>query len=757
MNSLRRGVSQELVMHYRNFVRLAPLFLISLATSVVAQAPDPASVVSRDTRPSIGLVLSGGGARGGAHVGVLRALEELGVPVDVIAGTSIGAIIGGFYASGMSADEIESVIGTIDWDAAFIEDAPRDLIAFRRKRDHDLFLVDEKPGLNDGELELPLGVVQGQVIDLILTEQTLPVAHIDNFDQLPIPFRAIATDITSGESVILSSGNLAAAIRASMSVPAVISPIEIDGRLLVDGGVSMNLPIEVAQQMGADVVIAVDVGSPMLARDELTSVLSITEQLTNLLMKRGVDEQLRNMREDDLLIVPEFEEHLNSAGFSQMGETIAIGYAAAMAHMQTLAAYAVDEADYVAYQASVAGPEQPIAPTIDFLRLRNNSSISDAIIERHLRGIAIGQPLDVAAVEDAVNRVYGMELYQNVRYILVTQGEQTGLEFQLDERSWGPNYVQMGLQFSAAGDENVMFGLSASYLSTQINEHNGEWRATATLGDEPALRTTFHQPFGREGQYFFQPSFRLESEIYNVFENSQRVAELQLREAALEFAVGRELATWGEIRAGVRSSSGSFNFEVGDPTLVPSEDYDEGEIFARFSVDTLDDRAFPRSGGIAALEWRGSRPEQLGADVDFDQVSLSGSYAKSWDRYTLLTRLRYDATTSGTAPVNGLYRLGGFLDLSGLNQNELSGQNAARVGAILYRRINNLAFLPAFAGVSLEVGNVWEHRSEMSAGSSLVGGSIWVGVETPVGPIYAGYGRAESNGGAVYVFLGQPF
>jgi NTE family protein len=631
------------------------------------------------------------------------------------------------------------------------------LKSFRRKRDDDLFLVDQKPGLNDGRFELPLGVVQGQVIDLILTAQTLPVAHIENFDELSIPFRAIATDITTGDAVVLGAGSLAAAIRASMSVPAVIAPIEIDGQLLVDGGVAMNLPIEVARQMGADVIIAVDVSAPMLTREELTSVLSVTEQLSNILMRRGVEEQLKNMSPDDLLIVPEFDGEFGSASFGRMAETVIVGYDATMKHGQALQAHAVTTADPLARQSLVAGPPRSDPPTIDFLRLTNNSNISDAVIERHLRGVEIGQPMDLAVVEEAVRKIYGMELYQNVRYEVITDGEQTGLEFRLDERGWGPNYLQAGLELSASGDEDVLFGLSASYLRTRINELNGEWRATVAIGDEPALLANLHQPYGREGMFFVAPSFSLESEVVNVFENGDRLAQLQLRETGLEVAAGRELDIWGEIRAGIRRSTGEIKLEVGDPGFVPADDFDHGEFFARFAIDTLDDLSFPRSGTIASLEWRGSRPDALGADVEFDQVSFAAAYAKTWDRYTLFSRFRYDVTSDGIAPVNSLYRLGGFLDLSGLNQNELSGQNAARVGAVFYRRINDLAFLPAFAGVSLEFGNVWNNRSDIGARDSILGGSIWVGVETPVGPIYVAYGRAEGDASAFYVFLGQPF
>jgi NTE family protein len=730
--------------------RLALICGLVVAVDAFAQ-PSLADSDPDSADPVIGLVLSGGGARGGAHVGVLRALEELGVPIDVIAGTSIGAIIGGFYASGLSVDEIEDLVNTIDWDAAFLEDTPRQLRSFRRKRDDDLFLVDQRPGLNNGEFELPLGVVQGQVIDLILTEQTLHVAQVENFDELSIPFRAVAADIATGDTVVLDSGNLATALRASMSVPAVIAPMDIDGRLLVDGGVVMNLPVQVAEEMGADVVIAVDISAPMLSREELTSVLSITGQLTNILTRRGTVEQIDRLGEDDVLITPEFGDEFSSAGFNLMGETVTVGYEATMAHADELGAFA--SVHSVANRAT-ARLEPPV---IDFIRLQNNSGISDVLIERHLRAIELGQPLDVDVVEEAIGRIYGSQIYQNVRYSVVSDRDRTGLELRLDERAWGPNYLQLGLDFSASGDENATFGLSTSYLRQRINPMNGEWRAIATIGDEPALFSDWYQPFGRDGRYFFAPALRVDSDVVNVFDTGNRIAELRIREASVEVAAGRNIGTWGELRAGVRRSTGSVELELGDPALVPEEDFEEGELFARFSVDTLDNLPFPREGAIGFVEWRGSRPSDLGAQADFDQVSLSAAYAKTWDRYTLLTRFRYDATVDGVAPVNSLARLGGFLDMSGYNRNELTGQNAARGGTVFYRQINNLTILPAYAGVSLEYGNVWDNRRDISARDSILGGSIWVGVDTPIGPVYAGYGRSEDDVGAFYLFLGRIF
>ena len=248
---MRRRLRQRLL--------LPCAFALACSMTVAGSAQEQVPVGVTAERPKIGLVLSGGGARGGAHIGVLKALEELRVPVDYVAGTSIGAAVGGFYVSGMNVADLKQLVESLEWETAFLNVTPRQLKSFRRKRDDDSFLVNQKPGLNDGEFELPIGLVQGQVIDMIISRETLRASQVDNFDQLAIPFRAVAGDIVTGEAVVLSSGSLARAIRASMSIPAALSPIEIDGRLLVDGGIAMNLPVDVARDMGADVVIAVDI------------------------------------------------------------------------------------------------------------------------------------------------------------------------------------------------------------------------------------------------------------------------------------------------------------------------------------------------------------------------------------------------------------------------------------------------------------------------------------------------------------------
>ena len=746
-----------MAVQHRNPIQIFCMLMLLLSTAVRGQPVEQASQAPLGERPRIGVVLSGGAARGGAHIGVLKALEELRVPIDYITGTSIGAAIGGFYASGMNIQELEEFVAGVDWDAAFLNATPRQLHSFRRKRDDDLFLVQQKPGFNDGEIDLPVGLVQGQVIDLIMSRVTLPVASIDDFDELAIPFRAVATDLIEGEAIILSSGDLGRSLRASMTVPAALAPVEINGRMLVDGGITMNLPVEIAKNMGANRIIAVDISDGLKTREELQSVVDVTTQLTNILIRSGTEQQLALLSASDILLTPEFTDEFSSVSFVRMSEAIQPGYDAVMAEREQFAALALEPAAYQAYRSSLVDPRSQQPPNVDFIRLDNDSIIANSIIENRLSDIVVGEPLDVDVLERAINRVYGLELYQNVRYAVIEEDGQTGLNIELDKRGWGPNYLQLGVEFSSQSDEDALFGLAASYLRTEINDLGGEWRASIVLGDEPGFLADFHQPLGHNAMFFAAPSLKFESTLLSVFDADTVPSKVSLRETTLEIATGRELASWGEIRVGLRGGFGEAKLRVGDPVFVPNEDFRRGEFFTRFSVDTFDDMGFPRSGVLASAEWRGSRENALSADEDFDQVLVNAAYAKTWGRYTLLSTLRYDATTSGQAPTNRLFRLGGFFDLAGLNPGQLSGQHVARLGASYYRQIGDLALFPAFAGVSVQVGNAWERRDDIGLSNAKYGGSLWAGVDTPIGPIYVGYGLAEGGDSAFYVFLGRIF
>jgi NTE family protein len=590
-----------------------------------------------------------------------------------------------------------------------------------------------------------------------MSRVTLPVTGVRDFDDLSIPFRAIAGDLETGEAVVLDSGQLGQAIRASMTVPAALAPIEIDGRLLVDGGIAMNLPVEVMQRMGADIIIAVDISDNLSTRDELRSVVDVTAQLTSILTLQGTVLQRALLSDSDVLLTPEFSAEQSSLDFGGITETIGTGYEVAMGARAVLEQFALSEADYHAYSRRHTESAEEALPTIDFIRIVNNSRIVDSIIRARLKDIEIGVPLDVDALEVSLNRLYGLELYQNVRYDVVEEGDQTGLELDLIERAWGPNYLQLGLRYTSASDQDANFGLAVSYLRTAINDLGGEVRATIFLGDEPALLTDLYQPLGAKALYFVAPSLNIDSSQLNLFDNGRLVSEVRLREATLEIGLGRELMDWGEVRAGVRTGYGDTKLHVGDPSFSPFVDFRSGELFARFSVDTFDNISFPRSGMLSTVEWLGSGRGLLAADDRFDQLLFDVAIARTWGRHTMLSSVRYDTTISGTSPLYRISRAGGLFDISGLNSGQLSGQHVARLGAAYYRRIGDLALFPAFAGVSVEVGNAWQSRDEISLKRSIVGGSLWAGVDTPIGPIYLAYGVSEGGHDAFYVFMGRVF
>jgi NTE family protein len=362
------------------------------------------SVQADPARPRIGLVLSGGGARGAAHIGVLKVLEENHVPVDAIAGTSMGAVVGGLYASGLSAADIERVMTSVDWQDAFRDSPPRSSLNFRRKLEDQNFLVKFPLGLTGGEFRLPRGLVQGQKLTQVLRGLTLPVAQIQDFDDLAIPFRAIATDIVTGDRVILERGDLTTAMRASLSAPGVFSPVDADGRMLVDGGLSSNLPVDVAREMGVDILIVVDCGFPLLERGKLNSVATVSNQMLAILIRHNTAQQRKTLKDSDVLIDPALGD-FSSLDFSQHARAMRLGEEAARGQTQRLSALSVPPEEFQRIVDARAATRSGL-PQIDFLRVEPGSERYASAIEA-LFSDQIGKPVNVKKLERRVGELYG--------------------------------------------------------------------------------------------------------------------------------------------------------------------------------------------------------------------------------------------------------------------------------------------------------------------------------------------------------------
>ena len=729
------------------------LWLFS-ACDANAAPPDEQNAVAGE-RPRIGLVLGGGGARGAAHIGVLKELERQRIPIDVITGTSMGAIVGGLYASGMSATELESLVGSLDWASALSDKPKREDLSFRRKQDDAEFPIDFELGVRGTDLVLPKGVIQGQKLDTLLRELTLRTSHIRDFDDLPIPFRAIASDIGRGEAYVMGNGDLARAIRASMSVPGVFAPMRIDNRLLVDGGVIGNLPIDVIQQLGVDVIIAVDVEFPLYGEDELGSVVTISEQMLTILIRKETLRQIDRLGERDVLIRPELGTYA-STNFGEILETIGPGEEATRVKSASLEGLALDQAAYAEYHARRTAPMKTES-TLSFVRVLHEGRLSPAVLESRL-SVKAGDPIDATVLAKNANRLYGLQLYEHVGYRLLEENGGTGVEYRATTKSWGPNFLQFGVALEDDFEGSTGFNLSARMTRAGLNRLGAEWRTDLTLGTDPELFTEFYQPLSFDSRWFVAPRIDMAQSNLNVFSADETIARLRVSEAEAGFDFGRELGTFGEFRLGAYRGLGEARVKVGDPSL-PNIDFDTGGAFARLRFDTLDNAQFPRSGVRTDLRWTLSRPG-FGADSNFDTIETEAAATWSRGKSTLQLGLVYATTIAGDNNVQDYFPLGGFLRMSGLERGEISGPHAGLARLVYYRRIGEttggIFETPVYVGISAEAGNTWQARSDISFDSMMVNGSIFTGIDTFIGPVYLAAGFAEQGQTNVYLFIGQP-
>lgn len=703
-------------------------------------------------RPKVGLALSGGGARGGAHIGVIRELERQRIPIDYIAGTSMGAIIGALYASGYTTDEMEDVLKETDWDNIFDDSPPRKHTTIRDKFDERIFQLDTDIGIKDGKLSLPSGLVQGQKFQLLLDRLFLPVSEIDDFSELPIPFRAVATNIEDGTEAVLSTGELSKAVRASISVPAAFATVEIDGRILVDGGSANNLPINVVREMGADVVIAVDIGSPFQKAEDLNSAVSIAAQLTALLVRRTTREQIATLADTDTLITPDLGD-FSSTNFKDSYTIIPEGAEATQEQASSLEKIALSEKDYVAHIALRTKIEFD-KPTIAFIKVNNDTNLSDDYILDRISQ-RVGEPLDLEKLEEEISVVYGLEIFQTVDYKIVEENGETGLVIQAKAKPWGPNYLQLGLSFSSNVESSDELGLSIGYSIRPYNSWNAELRGVISLGNEPGLYGEFHQPLGTNSPYFFNGLISYVNRRFNIFDGQTKVSQVRSKEIRLNAAFGRQSSHSNDIRLGLNRFYSDNEVEIGVPDETISN-VNGSEVFLRYQLDKIDSLFFPRTGIAGVVEWIESQPS-LGADEEYEQALFDIISAHSHGESTLNLGARYFTTYEGEVSIQSRFRLGGLFELPGYGTNELSGQHLYLLRTAYRRPFWNLFGTSPEIGLTLQYGQVFEDEDDISLSDGITAAGLWLGWDTQFGPVFVGAGNADSDETSVYIIVGTFF
>ena len=729
------------------------VILLTVSSSVAGSAMVQASELCKPTvtdRPRIGLVHGGGGARGIAHIGVIRVLEQLRIPIDYVAGTSMGSIVGGMFATGMTSNEMEETIRKLNWSDIFADNTVRTERPYRRKRDDDLALFGPKFGVGAKSSLLPRGAISGQKIQFFFQTVTSERVQTKNFDELPIPFRAIAADIVTGKQVVISQGDLATAMRASMSIPGLFSPIDFAGHLLVDGGIVNNLPVNVVQGMGADILIAVDVGTPLSTREELNDFVSITSQLTGIMVVNNTEHQISLLTPKDILIVPNLGGGISSVDFSKVDQSIPLGYQAADALRDRLAPLGISEEEYAQYRARiaacVAGP-----PVIQFVHLNNQSRFSDGVLFDRLH-IDIGKPLDEERLEKDIQQIYALGFLDRATYEIVEDNGELGLLITVKQDQRGTSFIETGVDFTGVSDSSTI-DLRLAFLKTDIDDRGSEFRGMVQLGQNQGILAELYKPIDDSLKWIFVPKAFAERRSLTEFNNEgDKLGQVDIEQYGVSTSMGREFWRHAALFVGVRRYAGSTRVRVGDPT-VPKGPFDGGEWFVNGTWDRIDNRYFPSLGTYANFEYLWSRAE-LGADTEFEQFAGSIFTAKTWGLHTFLLGGRLGLTRDGDAPVQNVYRAGGIFRLSGFEPDELSGQNFGMVLLGYRYKLFATGWLPPYVGTTLEYGNTVANADDI-LDKGLVNASLYMGFNSPLGPLYIGYGFAQGGHRAYFLRIGN--
>ena len=745
---LRRITSTRTAISFAICIALCPAVPSARADEIETRQAD---------RPKLVLVLSGGGARGLAHVGVLKVLEELHVVPDMVVGTSMGAVVGGLYCAGWTPEELEVLVDTVDWPSLFTDRVDRRRRSFRRKQDDRPIMIQGRLHFNGLKPYLSSGIIRAEKLDLILNSlETLSVTASD-FDRLPIPFRAVAADIATGEAVVLDSGSLAVAIRASMSVPGAFPTVTVNGRELVDGGVAANLPVGIARDLGADAIIAVDISSPLLAEgEELGSFLEIYNHLNSLLTASNVDRDLARLRERDILVKPELGD-ISFVDFDRAQEAVELGEAGARAQASELGRFAADDqrwADFMGHPK--ADLDQPIR--IDSIRIDNTSRIDDRVV-REAFSIEAPGTLEVTTLANELLELYNSRYFGSIGFHIEPRDGANELVIDTPPPPHGRGSVQFGIGIIDDFEGGSGYRLLARHQLLPVNRRGAEWQTLIQVGTTSLLATEFYQPLDPAMKWFLVPSVTFRRETFELWQDGQPTAEYLVNTSRAGLAGGRVLGNWGELRLDAYTAKLRATPRIGDP-VFEAENEQRGGLDVGLRVDTLDEVVFSRSGTEAHARYSVSSGA-LGADSDFERIWGSVSHAVSFGEITLNPHLEYGENLEPASSVPDLFPLGGIGRLSGLGTNELLGERVVLARLLAYHRLWHMTFaslrIQFYGGLSLETGNVYDEGQAMTWDSLLAGGGIFLGANTPIGPAYLGYGWTESGRDRVYFAIGDRF
>jgi NTE family protein len=702
-------------------------------------------------RPKVALVLGGGGAKGAAHVGVIKVLEEMRIPVDCIAGTSMGALVGGAYATGMSAAELEKLVTGVRWQDTFTGVAREERPVNRKKYDF-LFTIGLEIGISD-KVRTAGGLVPSQQIEEILRRIAARSSGVGDFSSLPIPYRAVATDILKGEVAVLERGDLGAAMRASMAVPGAFAPVTIGDKVLVDGMLVRNLPVDVGRKLCGDVVIAVSLASPPPKAEDMSNVLAVIGQAINLGTDLNERAQLATLGNNDIAVIVPMGT-MGAGDFQRVPEAIPLGEQTARALAPQLKRLSLSPEAYAAWRAGL-GTATVATGEIGEVVVTGTRVVNPAVIEAQIRSRP-GEPYDPAKASDDANRIYGRGDYERVDYRFGEPPRR--LQYHATEKSWGPNYLMFDLSLLSDFQGDSTFSLRADYQRRWLNSLGGEWRTSVQIGRPLGLVTELYQPIDAAQRFFVAPSAYYYRNLSKLYSGEDSVAEYKLSRYGVTLDAGAALDTWGEARLGIDIGSLDATREVGTLNFPDVKGVDRGAFTGRFVYDSLNQAYFPTRGSYGLASAYVSS-KSLGADDAYQRLSVYWQTVFSWHRSVVSASLEGGTPTGSTLPNYDLFSAGGPFRLSGLSVGQLRGQEYA-IGVVNFRHriaeITEALGSSVYAGATLEAGNVYKRPGGSEARGPVYAGSLYLGVDTRIGPAYLALGAADTGQYAIYLFIGSP-
>jgi NTE family protein len=714
------------------------LFFVSAFASFSQDTPE------KKKRPRIGLVLEGGGALGFAHIGVLQWLEDHHIPVDFVAGTSMGGLVGGLYASGESPEEINNLVQrSIDWDDVLSGESSYANLSFRRKEDVEVYNNRIEVGLKGG-ITLPGGLNLGHNVTLVLDRATLPYSDLESFDDLPIPFRCVAVDLTAGKEKVFDHGALSRALRATMSIPGVFAPAVIDGHSYSDGGVLNNLPVDVAKSMGADIVIAVYLDTGPEALKPL-SLFGVAGRNVEIVIKAN---ELRSMKAADILI------NAPVAGFGTMdfeksAKIIPKGVIGAEEKKAMLEHLSLSDAEWAQYLAARNSRRRLDLPVPKFIEVTGTSRALDDGIQRYLNTF-VNKPIDPGALEEKLNLVRGTGRFQSLGYQLLDKNGQTGLLIRASEKLYGPPFLNFAITIDGSDPADVRFGVSARVTKTVGSDPRTEWRTDFAFGNTYGINTELYRPFSVTSRWFVAPHAGIIRNLFDVYDNGQRIAQYTETKGGFGLDLGYSVSRFAEFRLGEDFSWLEARRKIGISEF-PNFSVLSGVTKLQYIYYGQDDAIIPRRGlksqsqAYYYTDGDNGKPYPLLQTYNsyFHELSPRGSLFLVADGGTA-----FGHTNLG---ING-FNLGGPLRLGAYGRNELVGNQFYLFQAGYLRQIaeiNPLFGEGIYAGAFYEIGKVYD--SGIQASNLPMDGSVVIIVKTALGPAFVG-GSVGSNGQAKWWF-----